>query len=94
MYSLRRGWPIHALGTVFLPVIMFRTVSTARSTLRVAACNPGSVPYAVLDANGTSAGFDIGMTYDYSTLHTFGPRKDCHANDFEQICGVRHMISC
>ena len=31
-----------------------------QSTLKVAACNPGSVPYVTTDSNGNVVGYDIG----------------------------------
>ncbi len=33
----------------------------APSKLRVAACDPGTVPYTSLDENGTTVGYDVGV---------------------------------
>ena len=35
-------------------------VSSQQSTLKVAACNPGSVPYVNTDSSGNLVGYDIG----------------------------------
>ena len=32
----------------------------AKSTLKVAVCNPGQVPYATVQDNGTLTGYDVG----------------------------------
>jgi hypothetical protein len=37
-----------------------KDVSAAPSTLKVAICNPGSIPYANTNAGGSTVGFDAG----------------------------------
>jgi hypothetical protein len=36
------------------------TVHSSQSTLKVAVCNPGQLPYANMDDNGNLVGYDIG----------------------------------
>ena len=38
----------------------FTTVHGSPSTLKVAVCNPGQLPYANVDKDGNLEGFDIG----------------------------------
>ena len=54
---------MHAISLLAVLTLFFGTASTAPSTLRVAVCNPGSVPYDIVAPNGSLAGFDIGMFY-------------------------------
>ena len=41
-------------------ILVIRLASCAKSTLKVAVCNPGQVPYATVQANGTLTGYDVG----------------------------------
>ncbi len=48
------------MGIMWCLVSGFSIVMSKPSTLRVAACYPGSVPYVTVDADGQLSGFDIG----------------------------------
>lgn len=46
------------VASVWILVIPF--ARCAKSTLKVAVCNPGQVPYATVQDNGTLNGYDVG----------------------------------
>ncbi len=48
----------------------------AKSTLKVAVCNPGQVPYATVQENGTLTGYDVG-NYHLLSRALFCPYFPC-----------------
>ena len=62
------------------------------SRLKVAVCNPGSIPYSVTDANGTSYGFDIGRHCFPFFYHELTYARN--SKNFVQICGMKFTPEC
>jgi hypothetical protein len=48
------------LHLILIWLLVIPLASCAQSTLKVAVCNPGQVPYAIVQANGTLTGYDVG----------------------------------
>jgi hypothetical protein len=45
---------------VLIWTLVIPLASCAKSTLKVAVCNPGQVPYATVQDDGTLTGYDVG----------------------------------
>jgi hypothetical protein len=54
----------------------FRIASTDPSTLRVAACNPGSVPYVIFNESSQLTGFDIGEAHRFPAFFMHARESD------------------
>jgi hypothetical protein len=49
-----------AFRIVAIWILAVQFARCAKSTLKVAVCKPGQVPYATVQDNGTLTGYDVG----------------------------------
>jgi hypothetical protein len=51
---------LYATGWIVVGMAQILAVHGSPSTLKVAVCNPGQLPYATMDSDGNLLGYDIG----------------------------------
>jgi hypothetical protein len=72
---------------VLIWLLAIPSARCAKSTLKVAVCNPGQVPYATVQDDGTLTGYDIGNYLFFTRKSDF-----IHSEPFLNITGKLQIL--